>query len=53
MPAFPKKITVDLKQSRLFVDGVEFPWFITEEGVDVEGLADDSRIPVVSSKHAR
>lgn len=38
MPTLAKKITVDLKDQKFYIDGVEFPWFISEEGVDVSGL---------------
>ncbi|MCQ4148580.1 hypothetical protein [Rhodococcus qingshengii] len=32
MPKAAEKVTVDLKERTLFVDGVEFPWHISEEG---------------------
>lgn len=32
MPEIAKKVTLDLKQRKLFVDGTEFPWAITADG---------------------
>ena len=48
MPTMPKKITVDRRDKKLYVDGVEFPWFITEEGPSAEGLAGNHEIPRVT-----
>lgn len=45
MPTLAKKITVDLKDQKFYIDGVEFPWFISEEGVDVSGLGTTLEIP--------
>jgi hypothetical protein len=38
MPKLPDKVTVDLRTNQVFIDGVEFPWFITEDGVDIMDL---------------
>lgn len=32
MPNVAKHVTLDLAQKKLFVDGQEFPWLITEDG---------------------
>ena len=32
MPDIAKLVTLDLTTKKLFVDGVEFPWYISEEG---------------------
>ncbi|WP_159840193.1 hypothetical protein [Nocardia sp. CY41] len=32
MPELPKLVTLDLAKKKLFIDGVEFPWHISEEG---------------------
>ncbi|WP_280479103.1 hypothetical protein [Nocardia asiatica] len=39
MPELPKKITIDLAQKKLFIDGIPFPWPITDTGpqlVDID-----------------
>lgn len=48
MPEIPKKITIDRKQMKVFVDGVEFPWVITEEGPQVQDVASKTTIPTVA-----
>ncbi len=40
MPDFAKRVTLDLKQRKMFVDGDEFPWYISEEGPTFNALAD-------------
>lgn len=47
MPTLPEKITVDLRAKRLLVDGVEFPWYISEDGVTLTSLGDRNAAPVV------
>ena len=32
MPELAKKVTLDLARNRLFINGEEFPWHISEEG---------------------
>lgn len=32
VPKIAGRATLDLKQRKLFVDGVEFPWVLSEEG---------------------
>lgn len=44
-PVLPKKITVDLRDRRVYVDGEEFPWFLGAEGVDVMDLATEEALP--------
>lgn len=48
VPHLPKKAVLDLNAERLFIDGVEFPWYITEDGVDVASLLDSNAIPTLS-----
>jgi hypothetical protein len=48
MPALPKKAFLDLNQEKLFIDGKEFPWYITEEGVEVTGLLGRNELPTLS-----
>lgn len=48
MPALAQKVTVDLKQKKLFINGVEFPWYISEDGVDITGLAANNELAMVS-----
>lgn len=48
MPTMPKKITVDRREKKLYIDGVEFPWFITEEGPSAAGLSGRHEIPRVT-----
>lgn len=45
MPELPKLATVDLVRRKLFVDGVEFPWHISEDGarLDIPRRPDDLR----------
>ena len=38
MPSLPKKAVLDLRCNKFFIDGEEFPWYIAEEGVDIDGL---------------
>jgi hypothetical protein len=38
MPDFPNLVTVDLHSKKLLINGVEFPWYITEEGPRIDGL---------------
>ena len=47
MPELAKKITLDQGAKRLYVDGVEFPWFISADGVNVTGLGTKQEIPMV------
>lgn len=42
MPKLPRKATLDLEAQKLYIDGEEFPWYITEEGVEVSGLLDNN-----------
>lgn len=48
MPELAKKITIDMQNKKLLINDVEFPWFVTEEGFDVEGLLGNNEIPTVS-----
>lgn len=48
MPSLPKKAVLDLRCNKLFIDGEEFPWYITEDGVDVAGLCGRHTIPTLS-----
>lgn len=48
MVKLPKKAVVDLANEKLYIDGEEFPWFITEEGVEVSGLLDRNVLPTLT-----
>lgn len=48
MPALPKKITVDRKAKKLYIDGAEFPWHITADGPEVDGVCSQHEIPRVT-----
>lgn len=48
MPEVPNKITIDRRRHKVFIDGVEFPWFIAENGPDVEDLANRNAMPIVT-----
>lgn len=41
MPEIAKRVVLDLAQSKLFVDDVEFPWVITKDGVQIQGNVSD------------
>jgi hypothetical protein len=48
MPKLPKTAVLDLRCNKLLIDGEEFPWYITEDGVDVAGLIGNHTIPALS-----
>jgi hypothetical protein len=48
MPRLAKKITVDLQREKLHIDGQEFPWYITEEGVHATDLGNPNTLPIVT-----
>ncbi|ATN90822.1 hypothetical protein SEA_LYSIDIOUS_10 [Gordonia phage Lysidious] len=48
MPKVPNRVTIDRKQRKVFVDGVEFPWMIAEQGPDVDDIANPHAIPTVT-----
>jgi hypothetical protein len=48
MPELPRRAVIDLRANKLFIDGEEFPWYITEDGIDVIGLGDKHALPVLS-----
>ncbi|QDF17454.1 hypothetical protein SEA_PHROSTEDPHLAKE_10 [Gordonia phage PhrostedPhlake] len=48
MPGVPNKITIDRNQRKVFVDGVEFPWMIAEQGPDVDDIANPHAHPIVT-----
>lgn len=39
MPELAKKVTLDLAARKLYVDGSEFPWLISEDGPQFNDLA--------------
>ncbi|MFD7045719.1 hypothetical protein [Rhodococcus jostii] len=41
MQDIAKKVTLDLAAQKLFVDGREFPWMISEEGPTLGGFGED------------
>jgi hypothetical protein len=48
MPKLPKKAVLDLNAEKFYIDGEEFPWYITEAGVQVDGLLDRNAIPTLT-----
>jgi hypothetical protein len=48
MPELPKKVTIDLASKKLFVNGEEFPWHLTEEGPRLMALTDPDALPSVT-----
>ena len=48
MPEVPKKITIDRRNHKVIVDGVEFPWCIAKEGPEVDDIANRDALPVVT-----
>ena len=48
MGRLPKIAVLDLEAARLFIDGAEFPWYITDDGVEVGSLLDSNAIPTLS-----
>lgn len=48
MSSLAQKITVDLKQRKLSINGIEFPWYISEDGVNIIGLASKNELAMVS-----
>lgn len=47
VPEFAEKVTLDLQQKKLFINGAEFPWFISEDGVDLLDLGTENRLASV------
>ncbi|UYB35505.1 hypothetical protein N9A08_12850 [Arthrobacter koreensis] len=48
MPKLPKKAVIDLRNGSLHIDGEEFPYYITEDGVGVNGLGGRRTIPILT-----
>lgn len=48
MPEMARKVTLDLRARKLYVDGAEFPWLISSEGPELHGLADKDSIRSVT-----
>lgn len=42
--AIPKKVIVDRSQQKVFVDGEQFPYFIAEDGIQIDHLATDGPV---------
>lgn len=47
MPGLAKKITIDRKRKRVLIDGEEFPYFVSEDGPQVEDACNANAVPVV------
>ena len=43
-----EKAVVDLRDGSLHIDGEEFPYYITESGIAIDGLGDRNAIPTLS-----
>lgn len=48
MPELAKKITIDRKHHKVYIDGTEFPYAIAERGPDIESADEAHAIPIVS-----
>ncbi|WP_029925440.1 hypothetical protein [Nocardia otitidiscaviarum] len=48
MPDRAKLVTLDLARKKLFVDGAEFPWHISQEGPTFSPLADPHELRSVT-----
>lgn len=48
MPELAKKIAIDRKHHKVYIDGVEFPYLIAERGPDIESADEAHAIPIVS-----
>jgi hypothetical protein len=48
VPRLPDKAVIDLRAKKLFIDGEEFPWYITQDGIDIDGLGDKNALPMLS-----
>lgn len=48
-PRLPRKALVDLRSKKLFLDGEEFPWFISQDGIDVQDLGNKKKaLPMIT-----
>lgn len=48
MPAMAKLVTLDLARRKLYVDGAEFPWLISEAGPQLNDLAANNQVRSVT-----
>jgi len=48
MPKVPKVITVDAENHTMLIDGVEFPWHITKDGVTLNNVGTTAYLPSVT-----
>ncbi|SNY84167.1 hypothetical protein SAMN04244553_3603 [Nocardia amikacinitolerans] len=48
MPHLPDLVTLDLAQRKLFIDGTEFPWLISQGGPTFNALADPRELRQVT-----
>ena len=48
MPEIARKVVVDLAQKKLFINGDEFPWAISEGGVSLTALGSKNELQGVS-----
>jgi hypothetical protein len=48
MPSLPKKAVLDLRCDKLYIDGAEFPWYISEDGIQVSGLGARDAVPALT-----
>lgn len=44
MPEIAKLVTLDLAKKKLYIDGAEFPWLISQEGPTFSALANPHEI---------
>lgn len=45
VPEFAENVTIDLQRKKLLINGTEFPWFISADGIDVQDLMTENCLP--------
>lgn len=48
MPDIASKVTLDLAQKKLFIDGTEFPYAISDDGVSLSDLGSSKSLQAVT-----
>ena len=42
------RIVLDMAQRKLFIDGSEFPWYVSEDGIEVHDLMASNELPSIT-----
>jgi hypothetical protein len=48
MPEIANLVTLDPNQRKLLIDGLEFPWLISEDGLTINNLPPTPKLPSVT-----